>query len=141
MTRSRRLVTTMTILAAGVAVPGMAQAQTYEFSLSGPGIGGTFMLTYGTVTDMKYPGAFKVTGISATFSDMNHGLNLNNVSAGSLVPVNNATRESTNHLTPNDFSMFFVGSGLPTQRCVGPGAVLRESTIPEPESRVQPTPV
>ncbi len=115
MRRSRWLGTAVTILVTGVAVPGMAQAQTYHFSFAGPGIGGTLTLSYGSATDMTYPGAYKVTGISGSFSDSNHGLNLSNVSVDSLVPINHAAPEATNHLAPNDFSKFLVTAGLPPQ--------------------------
>ena len=118
MTRTRsRLLTTaaVTMLAVGIAAPGSAHAQSYNFYFSGSGVSGTLMLTYGAATDAKYPNAFEVTGISGTFTDTNNGLNLNNVSAGSLVPINQATPEPTNLLAPNDFSRFAVASGLPAQ--------------------------
>ena len=114
MRKSRWLGTAVTILAAGVAVPGMAQAQAYNFSFAGPGVGGTLMLTYGAATDSKYPGGYEVTGISGNFSDTNNGLNLNNVMVGSLVPINHATpADPGNYLAPHDFSTFAVASGLP----------------------------
>jgi hypothetical protein len=115
MTRSRLIVAAAAMLVVGVAVPGTAPAQSYNFSFSGPGVGGSLMLTYGTATDAKYPAAFEVTGISGSIFDSNNGLGLTNVSAGSLVPVNNATPEPTNLLAPHDFSRFAVATGLPAQ--------------------------
>jgi hypothetical protein len=115
MTRSRLIVAAAAMLVVGVAMPGEARAQSYNFSFSGPGVGGTLMLTYGAATDATYPGAFEVTGISGSIFDSNNGLGLTNVSAGSLVPVNHATPEATNLLAPHDFSRFAVASGLPAQ--------------------------
>lgn len=90
-------------------------AQTFSFDLTGPGVSGTVVLTYGSATDAKYPQAFEVTGISGSFSDSNNGLNLVNVPILSLVPINHAAPEATNLLAPNDFSKFAVGAGLPAQ--------------------------
>ncbi|MEO7217701.1 MAG: PEP-CTERM sorting domain-containing protein [Gemmatimonadaceae bacterium] len=115
MTRLRPVVAIATMLAAGMAIPGSARAQSYEFFISGSGIVGTVNLTYGAATDATYPNAYKVTGVSGTFSDSNNGLNISNAPIGSLMAVNNATPEATNLLAPNSFSRFAVGMGLPPQ--------------------------
>ena len=115
MTRAQWVVAISAVLAWGALVPGHARAQSYNFSFTGPGVGGTLMLTYGAATDAKYPNAFEVTGISGSIFDSNNGLGLTNVSAGSLVPINHAAPEPTNLLAPNDFSKVAVTSGLPPQ--------------------------
>jgi hypothetical protein len=97
------------------SLPWSANAATFDFSFTGPGVSGTVALTYGAATDAKYPQAFEVTGISGTFSDSNNGLNIVNAPIGSLVPINHATPEATNLLAPNDFSRFAVATGLPAQ--------------------------
>jgi hypothetical protein len=114
-TRSRLLTAVATMLTVGIAVPGSARAQSYNFSFSGPGVSGMLTLTYGAATDAKYPGAFEITGVSGNISDTNNGLNISNVSAGSLVPITHSTPEPTNLLAPNDFSRFAVATGLPAQ--------------------------
>jgi len=114
-TSSRLLAAAMTVLAVGIAIPGSARAQSYSFYFTGSGVSGTLMLSFGTATDARYPGAFEVTGISGNFSDTNNGLNISNVSVGSLVPITHSTPEPTNLLAPNDFSRFAVASGLPPQ--------------------------
>lgn len=113
--RSRLLTAAVTMLAAGIALPGNAQAQSYSFYFTGSGVSGSLLLTYGAATDAKYPGAYEITGVSGSITDTNNGLNINNASALSLVPVNNATPEPTNLLAPHDFSRFAVASGLPPQ--------------------------
>lgn len=111
MSKSRWLGTAVTILAAGLAVPSMAQAQTYNFSFAGPGIGGTLLLTYGAATDSKYPGGYEITGISGNFSDTNNGLNISNASVGSLVPINPTAPLDPNDVqAPHDFSAFGVAT-------------------------------
>ncbi len=115
MLRARLLIPAAAIFAAGITMPGSASGQTYTFSLSGSGVGGTFTLTYGSATDAKYPGAYEVTGISGNFSDTNNGLAINNAAAGSLVALTHSTPEPTNLLAPNDFSRFAVASGLGAQ--------------------------
>jgi hypothetical protein len=102
------------MLAVGVAVPGSARAQTANFIFSGSGVSGNFLLTYGTATDSKYPNAFEVTGISGNFTDTNDGLNINNASVTSLVPINHAIPVA-NPPAPNDFSRFMVAAGLPAE--------------------------
>jgi hypothetical protein len=90
-------------------------AGTFDFSFTGPGVSGTFQLTYGSATDGKYPQVLEVTGISGVFSDSNSGLNIVNAPIGPLVPLNLAAPESTNLLAPDDFSKFAVAVGLPVQ--------------------------
>ena len=98
---------------AGLGLAGRADAAAIPFLFSGQGVSGSLILTYGPTTDAKYSNAFEITGISGTFSDFNGGLNIVDATVGSLVPVNHAAPESTNHLAPNDFSKFFVAMGLP----------------------------
>ena len=112
MKGSRRLVAGLTTLAAATAMGGEARAQTYSFSFNGPGIGGSVVLTYGAARDARYSNAYRITGISGTFTDTNNGLNIVNVPIGSLVPTTRATPDSTNLLAPNEFSRFAVASGL-----------------------------
>jgi|SRR5271170_1715215 PEP-CTERM motif len=95
------------------AMAGQARATTVSINFSGPGVGGTLLLTYGTATDAKYANAFEATGISGTFSDSNNGLNIVNAPVGPLVAITHSTPEPTNLLAPNDFSRFAVASGLP----------------------------
>jgi PEP-CTERM motif-containing protein len=115
MNRLRPVAAVLAMLATGITMPTSARAQSYQFYFNGPGLGGTLMLTYGAATDAKYPGAYEVTGVSGTFSDMNNGLGISNAPVGSLVAVNHATPDATNLLAPNDFSRFAVASGLPAQ--------------------------
>jgi hypothetical protein len=111
MIRDRLAVSAALLLAA--SLPYRANAGTFAFSFIGPGVSGTVELTYGPGTDMKYPGAFEVTGINGTFSDLNNGLNIVNLPIGGLIPIARATPEPSNLLAPNDFSRFAVASGLP----------------------------
>jgi len=85
-----------------------ANASTFNFTFTGPGVSGNITLTYGLATDSTYADAIEVTGISGTFSDSNNGLNLVDVPILSLVPLNHAAPEATNLLAPNDFSKFIV---------------------------------
>lgn len=107
----RREFVVLTTLLLAVSLPWPANASNYGFSFAGPGVSGTIYLTYGTATDAKYPNAFEVTGISGTFSDSNHGLNIVNTPVLGLVPINYATPDPTNLLAPHDFSKFLVASG------------------------------
>ncbi len=86
-----------------------ANASTFQFVFTGPGVGGGITLTYGTATDSKYPQAFEVTGISGNFSDASLGIV--NAPILGLVPINHAAPELTNKLAPNDFSRFSITSG------------------------------
>src|SRR5580692_9287341 len=94
------------------SLPWQANASTFQFSFTGPGVGGTIDLTYGAATDGKYPQAFEVTGISGTFSDSNNGLNIVNAPIGSLVAITHDTPDPDNLLAPLDFSRFAVATGL-----------------------------
>ncbi|MEO8858712.1 MAG: PEP-CTERM sorting domain-containing protein [Burkholderiaceae bacterium] len=89
--------------------PLQASAGTYDFSFAGGGVSGSLQLTYGAATDAKYPDAFKVTGISGSFSDVTIGIS--NAPILGLVAVNHATPEATNLLAPNEFSRFSVATG------------------------------
>lgn len=109
-----KLVLSAALLIAAL-LPWRANADTFDFSFTGPGVSGTVALTYGSATDAKYPQAFEVTGITGTFSDSNNGLNIVNASIGALVPINHATPEPTNLLAPTDFSRFAVATGLDPQ--------------------------
>ena len=63
--------------AAFAAGGGSAHATTTTLDFTAPGISGSLQLTYGAATDAKYPSAgYELTGISGTFSDSNHGLNI-----------------------------------------------------------------
>ncbi len=95
-----------------------AHADQYQFTFGGPGVGGDVTLTYGSATDAKYPQAYEVTGISGSFTDTNIGIT--NATITGLEPINYATPEPSNTLAPNDFSKFFVASGLPP---TGHGAI------------------
>ena len=92
-----------------VSVPVRAHADTYQFTLSGPGVSGNVALTYGTATDARYPQAFEVTGASGSFSDSNIGIS--NAAITGLAPLNRSAPEPTNLLAPDDFSRFPVATG------------------------------
>jgi hypothetical protein len=102
-------------LLAAASLPWHAQASTFDFTFTGPGVSGSIELTYGAATDMKYSQAFEVTGISGTFSDSNNGLNIVNASISSLMPITRDTPEPDNLLAPHDFSRFAVATGLDPQ--------------------------
>ncbi len=108
--RKRFLGVAMLLLAALLALP--ASASTVALNFVGPGVSGNIQLTYGTSTDAKYPNGFEVTGISGTFTDTNNGLNIINTPILGLVPINHAQPEPGNTMAPNDFSKFYVASGL-----------------------------
>jgi hypothetical protein len=118
------------LVAAGLAVAmgvtaSQARAGTFSFDFNGQGVigldatqtpgatdvSGTINLTYGPATDSTYPTGFEVTGISGTITDSKIGVNSTIVS---VVPINHATPEPGNLLTPNDFSKLSV-AGLPAQ--------------------------
>jgi len=115
MRRAGLLVAGVAAIAMSGIASGVAQAQSYDFSFSGPGIWGSIVLSYGASTDAKYPGAYELTGISGTFNDTNNGLNITNAPIGSLLAINHATPDATNTLATNDFSRFAVASGLSAQ--------------------------
>ena len=96
------------------AMAGEVRASSVAVEFSGPGVGGSLVLTYDTATDAKYPDAYEVTGISGTFSDSNNGLHIVNAPVGTLVPITRDAPEPTNLLAPHDFSRFAVASGLPS---------------------------
>jgi hypothetical protein len=56
------------VIAAVSLGPG-AQAGTFDFGFTGPGVSGSIDLTYGAATDSTYSNAFVVTGISGAFTD------------------------------------------------------------------------
>ena len=91
------------------AATSQANADTVQFSFGGGGVSGTATLTYGTATDAKYPQAFKLTGITGTFSDSNIGIS--DASFTGLEPLNISAPEPTNLLAPADFSRFPVAVG------------------------------
>ena len=99
-----------TAIAAFSLVSG-ARASVFDFSFTGPGVGGSIELTYGATTDSRYSSAFLVTGVSGTFSDSNIGIS--DAPIGMLEPRNFATPEPGNLLAPNSFSRFAVAAGLP----------------------------
>lgn len=107
----KKLVVSATLVLAG-SLSWQANASTFDFSFTGPGVSGTVDVTYGTATDAKYPQAFEVTGISGTFSDSNNGLGIVNAPIGPLEPIKHDTPDPTNLLAPHDFSRFAVASGL-----------------------------
>jgi hypothetical protein len=100
----------LALLAAGT-MASEARAANYSFDIIGPGVSGSFTLTYGAATDSKYPDAFEVTGISGTFSDSNNGLNIVDAPIGALVPITHDAPDATNLLAPHDFSRFPVAAG------------------------------
>lgn len=110
----RKLVLSATLLLPAL-FPYQASADLFVFTFSGPGVSGAINLTFGTATDLKYPGAFEVTGISGKFTDTNNGLNIVNAPIGALRPITRDTPEATNLLAPNDFSKFPVAAGLGPQ--------------------------
>jgi hypothetical protein len=96
---------------AAVSLGPRAQANTFDFGFTGPGVSGSIDLTYGAATDSTYSNAFVVTGISGAFTDSNIGIF--NAPIGMLEPRNFATPEPENLLAPNSFSRFAVAAGLP----------------------------
>ena len=109
---TKEFVVLATLLLAA-SLPSPANASTFDFTFAGPGASGTVQLTYGTATDAKYSNAFEVTGISGTFSDSNHGLNIVNAPILSLESINHASPTPGNLAAPHDFSKFAVAAGLP----------------------------
>jgi PEP-CTERM motif len=111
MTARKIVVSAALILAASLS-PN-ANSATVALNFVGPGVSGNIQLTYGPATDLKYPQAFEITGITGVFSDSNNGLNIVNALVGPLEPITRDTPEPTNLLAPNDFSRFAVAAGLP----------------------------
>jgi PEP-CTERM motif len=93
------------------AVASQAKADTSKLNFSGSGVSGSMVLTVGTATDAKYPGALEITGITGTFTDTNIGIT--NASIAGLVGITHSTPEAGNTLAPDDFSRFAVAAGLP----------------------------
>ena len=87
---------------------GAADASTFSFDFSGPGVSGSLTLTYGPATDDYYPEAFEVTGISGTFTNTNNGLGLVDVPVGALLPITNAPPHAGNLLAPYNLSRYAV---------------------------------
>lgn len=116
MIRSRAVVAAVTLLVVGVAVPGSAHAQNYNFSFNnGLGVFGNLMLTYGTTADSKYANGYEITGVSGTFSDLNTTVPINNATIGSLVPINPTPPADPNNApAPHDFSTFAVAGFQPS---------------------------
>jgi PEP-CTERM motif len=106
---SKRFALSAAVLMASLSY--QAKASSYTFEISGPGISGDITVTYGTATDSKVTQGFEVTGVSGTFSDSNHSLNIANAIITGLVPINHATPDPTNLLAPHDFSKY-AASGL-----------------------------
>lgn len=104
------------VLAAIIGLSGAsankASAETVNLDFSGPNVSASLVLTYGSVTDAKYPDAFQITGISGSFTDTNAGLNIINAPVTELMPIVFSTPEPGNLLAPNNFSRFFVATGL-----------------------------
>ena len=98
-------------LLAATCAASQARAADYSFKFAGQGVSGSLTLTYGAATDAKYARGYEVTGISGTLSDATLGIV--DVAVGALVPITRDAPEPTNLLAPNDFSRFFVLSGLP----------------------------
>jgi hypothetical protein len=94
-------------------VPLTASAATASVTISGPGVAADLKLTYGPTTDLKYPNAFEVTGISGTFTDAAAGVS--NATVLGLTQITINTPEATNLLAPHDFSRFAVAAGLGPQ--------------------------
>jgi hypothetical protein len=111
----KKAIAVFATLFVGASVPLHASAQSFSFDISGPGVSGTVVLSYGAATDATYPQAFEVTGISGSFSDSNSGLGIVDAAIGPLVAINHAAPEAANLLAPNDFSKFAVAAGLPAQ--------------------------
>ena len=109
--RKQYVVSATLLLMAFLAGP--ANASTFGFNFAGPGVSGSVQLTYGKATDAKYATAYEVTGISGTFSDSNHGLNIVNAPILGLEPLNYASPTSGNLAAPNDFSKFAVAAAPP----------------------------
>ena len=112
MIKTNNAVISATLLLLAASLSFTAQAGTVGLSFTGPGTSGTILLSYGASTDLKYPQALEVTGISGTFTDTNNGLNIINAPIGALVAIRHDAPEAANLLAPDDFSRFAVASGL-----------------------------
>ena len=97
----------------GVCLRGNLETASDQLPLNftGPGVGGHLVVSYGSSADANYPQAFKVTGISGTFTDTNNGLTLVDAAITGLVPIAPTAPEVTNLLAPADFSKFSIAAG------------------------------
>ncbi len=102
-----------TAITLAASFPMLANASTLTLDFNGPGVSSRIELTYGTVTDARYPQGFEATGISGTYSDSNNGLSIVNAPIESLVPVTREAPDAGDLLAPSNFSRFAVATGLP----------------------------
>ena len=104
----KRTLLAMAAAAGRTGVGGQARADTVVgITLSGGGISGNIVISYGAATDSSYPGqGFEITGIAGTFTDA--ALGIVGATITSLVPIS-PTRSTLNpdFVTPShDFSHF-----------------------------------
>lgn len=108
------------IIGLSLALPNAARADVFSFSFLGGGISGFAIVSYGPNTTAGDPaGAFKVTGISGSFSDANLGFA--NVAITGLAPLIPGKPSPTNLLAPASFSYLPVASGVASPEGVAPG--------------------
>jgi len=107
--RHKLLLSAAVVVCSTLAI--QARADTSKLNFSGSGVSGSLVVTYGTATDAKYPGALEITGVTGTFSDTNVGIT--NATVSGLVGITHSTPEPGNTLAPDDFSRFAVAAGLP----------------------------
>jgi len=98
-----------------VAAAGSAEATTTTLNFTAPGVSGSVELTYGTLTDAKYPSgthpetAYEITGISGTFSDSNNGLAIVNAPiVGLFTLTKTGPADPANLGAPADMSTIVV---------------------------------
>jgi hypothetical protein len=95
------------VVAAAMGSGPRVRADVIGFSFSGPGLGGSGLLTYGADSVSGDPaGAFAITGISGTFS--NTALGFSDVAIVGLVPIAPTPPEDDNPLAPKSFSSMAV---------------------------------
>ena len=99
----------------GVIAAAQAHAATVDVQLTGPGVSGALVLTYGAATDAKYPNAYEVTGTQWQLFRYQQWPQHRQRASRPIVAVTHSVPESTNLLAPNDFSRFPVASGLSAQ--------------------------
>lgn len=97
-------------LTCALAMPLAAQAASVSLQVSGTGVSASLTISYGPLTDAKYPDAYVVTGISGSFSDAAAGVS--NATVLGLVKTAFNVPDATNLLAPANFSRFAVASGL-----------------------------
>jgi hypothetical protein len=91
--------------AVGLAlIAGAAVAGTISAPISGPGVSGSFTLSYGPGTDGKYSDAFVINAASGTFTDTNHSLDILNVPITGVAPLNVVSPRPGNVEAPANFS-------------------------------------